>query len=61
MKFTKTYAKGIFSIWKDDSAVFKGAMTVGQLEAHLLHAGFSMADAITIIMALAMAGANIHD
>ena len=66
MKMTKAYAKEILDLWKDSSAVYRGAMTLGQLENLLGSAKsadgkplLTQADVIAITMALKIAGANI--
>ena len=62
MKITKKYAKDVLDIWKDQTAYFDGSMTAGQFESMLLYRmGFGQAEAVTILMALILAGAKFAD
>lgn len=61
-KMTKRYAKEILDIWKNESALFNGSVTTGQLESILeCDAKIKQADRIAIIMALILAGAKFSD
>lgn len=56
---TKTYAKEILNLWKNETAYFDGSMTEGQFESMLRYRfGFGQAEAIVIMCALVMAGAK---
>ena len=56
---TKTYAKHILDLWKDETNYFNGTMTEGQFESMLRYRfGFEQAEAIVILSALVMAGAK---
>lgn len=55
---TKAYAKDILNLWKDDSGLFNGRMTEGQVIAQLSGLGFNQADVTVILMALVLAGAK---
>ena len=56
---TKTYAKEILNLWKNETAYFDGSMTEGQFESMLQYRfGFGQAEAIVIMCALVMAGAK---
>ena len=67
MKMTKTYAKEVLALWKDQSPLYRGAMNYYQLESILTTAKtydgkplpLTQADLTVIIMALKLAGANI--
>ena len=62
MKITKTYAKHVLDIWKDQTNYFDGSMTAAQLENMLIYRfGFGQAEAFTIVMALVLAGAKFAD
>lgn len=59
MKMTKTYAKEILNLWKDDTNYFNGSLTEGQFEEMLRYRfGFGQAETIVILAALVMAGAK---
>ena len=59
MRITKTHAKEILDIWKDDTNYFNGSMTSEQFESMLRYRfNFGQAEAITITMALILAGAK---
>lgn len=56
---TKTYAKEILNLWKDETNYFNGTLTEGQFESMLRHRfGFGQAEATVILCALVMAGAK---
>lgn len=56
---TKKFAKEILDLWKDQTAFFDGSLTEGQFENMLVYRmGFGRAEAITITMALILAGAK---
>lgn len=57
---TKKYAKEVLEMWKKESNVFSGEYSNTLLDIELRRAGFSQADAITIVMALKLAGSNIR-
>ena len=58
-RFSKKYAREILDLWKDETAYFDGSLTYGEMETLLtIRMGFGQAEAITIIMALIMAGAK---
>jgi hypothetical protein len=59
--YTKSFAKEMLEIWKNDSAVFNGLYSIGAIESRLIYSGFSKADAIAITMALVIAGAKFRD
>lgn len=62
MKMTKTYAKEILNLWKDDTNYFNGSLTKGEFESMLQYRfGFGQAETIVITMALVMAGAKFAD
>jgi hypothetical protein len=62
MKYTKKFAKEILDLWKNETAYFNGSMTEAQFENMLVHRfGFGRAEAITISMALILAGAKFAD
>ena len=62
MKYTKKYAKEILDLWKDETNYFDGSMTVGEFEGMLMYRfHFGKAEAITITMALILAGAKFTD
>jgi hypothetical protein len=61
MKYTKKFAKEILDIWKDKTGYFDGSITAGYFENMLIAMGFGQAEAITITMALIMAGAKFAD
>lgn len=61
MRYTKSFAKEILDIWKNDTNYFNGSLSEGQFESMLLCAGFGQAEAITIAMALILAGAKFAD
>jgi hypothetical protein len=59
---TKAYAKEVLNLWKDKTSYFDGSMTEGQFESMLQYRfGFGQAEAITILMALIMAGAKFRN
>lgn len=58
MKTTKTSAKEIIDLWKGNARCFNGILTEQQFETKLRCMGFDQADAITITMALVLAGAK---
>jgi hypothetical protein len=59
MRTTKTYAKDVLNLWKDETNYFNGSLTEGQFESMLRYRmGFGQAEAIVITMALVMAGAK---
>jgi hypothetical protein len=56
---TKKFAKEILDLWKDQTAYFDGSITEGQFQSMLIYRmGFGQAEAITIMMALILAGAK---
>ena len=58
MAYTKVYAKELLNFWKDDTAYFDGSMTADEFEDMLRYRmRFGNAEAITITMALVLAGA----
>lgn len=61
MRYTKTFAKEILDLWKNETAYFNGSMTEAQLESALVCKGFDRAEAITITMALILAGAKFSN
>ena len=61
MRYTKKFAKEILDIWKNETNFFNGSMSEGQFETMLCCRGFSQAEAITITMALILAGAKFAD
>lgn len=61
-QYTKKFAKEILDLWKDKTGYFNGSITVGQFESMLQYRmGFGQAEAITITMALILAGAKFAD
>lgn len=59
MKMTKTYAKEILNLWKDETNYFNGTLTEGQFESMLRYRfGFGQAETTVILCALVMAGAK---
>ena len=58
MRYTKKFAKEILDLWKNETSYFNGSMSEGQFETMLCCHGFSHAEAITITMALILAGAK---
>ena len=61
MRYTKAFAKEIIDLWKNETNYFNGSMSEGQFESMLICRGFSQAEAITISMALILAGAKFAD
>ena len=61
MRYTKAFAKEILDLWKNETNYFNGSMSEGQFETMLCCHGFSQAEAITITMALILAGAKFSD
>ena len=61
MRYTKTFAKQILDIWKNETNFFNGSMSEAQFEIMLSCRGFGQAEAITISMALILAGAKFAD
>ena len=62
MRYTKKYAKEILDLWKDKTGYFDKSMTAEQFQSMLeWRMGFGQAEAITITMALIMAGAKFAD
>lgn len=61
MKYTKAHAKEILDLWKGETHFFDGTMTSWTLETQLRCAGLTQAAAISIVMALVMAGAKFKD
>ena len=61
MRYTKAFAKEILDLWKNGTNYFNGSMSEGQFESMLLCSGFGQAEAITISMALILAGAKFAD
>ena len=56
---TKKFAKEILDLWKNETAFFDGSITEGQFQNMLIYRmGFGQAEAITIMMALVLAGAK---
>lgn len=59
---TKKFAKEVLDLWKNETAYFDGSMTEAQFENMLVYRmGFGRAEAITISMALILAGAKFRD
>lgn len=59
MKTTKTYAKEVIELWKNDTCYFNETLTEAEFENMLRYRmGFGQAEAITITMALVIAGAK---
>ena len=59
MKTTKVMAKEILNLWKDDTNYFNGRLTEEEFENMLIYQmHFGQAEAITITMALILAGAK---
>lgn len=61
MRYTKTFAREILDAWKNETSYFDGSMSEGQFESMLCCRGFGQAEAITIAMALILAGAKFAD
>lgn len=62
MKITKTYAKEALNLWKDSTSYFNSSITQCQFENMLRYRmGFGEAEAITITMALILAGAKFAE
>ena len=62
MKYTKKFAKEILDLWKDKTGYFDGSISAEQFESMLrCRMGFGQAEAITITMALILAGAKFAD
>lgn len=67
MKMTKALTKEILDLWKDNSPLYRGAMTEGTFVSYLETAKtfdgkplpFTQADLIVITMALKLAGAKL--
>ena len=59
MKHTKKYAKEVLELWKAETAYFDESMTAEEFENMLRYRmHFGNAEAITITMALILAGAK---
>ena len=59
MKITKAYAKEVLDLWKNETNYFNETLTEGQFESMLRYQfNFGQAEAITITMALILAGAK---
>ena len=59
MKTTKAYAKEVLNLWKDETNYFNETLTEAQFESMLRYRfNFGKAEAITITMALILAGAK---
>lgn len=62
MKTTKTYAKEVLNLWKDDTNYFNGRMTQAEFENMLRYRmNFGQAETIVITSALILAGAKFKD
>lgn len=62
MRYTKKFAKEILDLWKNDTNYFNGSMSAAEFESMLRYRmGFGQAEAITITMALILAGAKFAD
>ena len=61
MRYTKKFAKEILDLWKNETNYFNGSLSEGQFESMLICSGFGQAEAITIAMALILAGAKFAD
>lgn len=61
MRYTKKFAKEILDLWKDKTGYFDGSITAAYFENMLVSMGFGRAEAITITMALIVAGAKFAD
>lgn len=62
MKYTKKFAKEILDLWKDQTNYFDGTLTSAEFESLLRFCfNFGQAEAITITMALILAGAKFAD
>lgn len=62
MRYTKKYAREVLDLWKDKTGYFDKSMTAEQFQSMLEYRmGFGQAEAITITMALIMAGAKFAD
>ena len=62
MRYTKKYAKEILDLWKDKTGYFDGSMTAEDFQSMLgFRMGFGRAEAITITMALILAGAKFAE
>lgn len=58
---TKKFAKDVLDLWKNETAYFNGSITEGQFQNMLIYRmGFGQAEAITITMALILAGAKFR-
>jgi hypothetical protein len=55
---TKAYAREVLDLWKNESCLFNGTLTEGQVEAQLRSLGITQANAIVIVTALVIAGAK---
>lgn len=56
---TKTYAKQLLDLWKDETNYFNGTLTEDQFENMLIYQmRFGKAEAAVILSALVMAGAK---
>lgn len=61
-RMTKKAAKEILDLWKDETNYFNGTLTSAEFESMLRYRmGFGLAESITIIMALILAGAKFAD
>lgn len=62
MRSTKAYAKEVLNLWKNETNYFNGTLTEGEFESMLRYRfGFGQAEAITILMALILAGAKFKN
>ncbi len=62
MRSTKAYAKEVLDLWKNETNYFNGTLTEGEFESMLRYRfGFGQAEAITILMALILAGAKFKN
>ena len=62
MKTTKAAAREILNRWKDETAYFDGSLSLAEFENMLQYRmGFGLAEAITISMALVLAGAKFAE
>ena len=59
MKITKTYAKDVLDLWKNETGYFDGSISYGEMEAMLRYRmGFGEAETQVIMMSLVLAGAK---
>lgn len=62
MRSTKAYAKEVLNLWKNETNYFNETLTEGEFESMLRYRfGFGQAEAITILMALILAGAKFKN